>query len=343
MRSTLGGMALVLNGRCIHRPVTGVERYALQLHGALQRLGIPFRTLAPRTTTGVAGHLWEQVLLPLRLRRGEVLLGPANTGPWLVRDQLLVVHDLAWLEHPAWFSGLFAAWYRLLLPALIPRVRGLLTVSRTMADDLTRHFPTTTGRVHVVPPAVELHHDHAIVPGGPPLFLFMGPGDPRKDVGTFQRAFALLRARHPGAQAFIVGEAGRVFARRELRPGPGETWSGRVDDDALFTLMRRATALVMPSRYEGFGLPILEALARGCPVIASDLPVFRDTFGEAPVRVPAGDAATLADAMNGLIVDPQARTTRIGAGLAVAARFSFAAQDAALQQALRARVPELSR
>lgn len=336
-------MALVFNGRCLHRPVTGVERYALQLHGALQRLGIPFRTLAPRTTTGVAGHLWEQVLLPLRLRRGEVLLGPANTGPWLVRDQLLVVHDLAWLEHPAWFSGPFAAWYRLLLPTLIPRVRGLLTVSRTMAEDLTRHFPATTGRVHVVPPAVDLHRAPPVAPPGPPLFLFVGPGDPRKDVGTFQRAFALLRARHPGAQAVVVGDAGRVFARHERRHGPGETWTGRVNDAALHDLMDRATALVMPSRYEGFGLPILEALARGCPVIASDLPVFHDTFGEAPVRVPAGDAATLADAMNGLIVDPQARTTRIGVGLARAARFSVAAQDAALQQALRARVPELSR
>ncbi|MBL8009482.1 MAG: glycosyltransferase family 4 protein [Flavobacteriales bacterium] len=336
-------MALVLNGRCLHRPVTGVERYALQLHGALQRLGIPLRTLAPRTTTGVAGHLWEQVLLPLRLHRGEVLLGPANTGPWLVRDQLLVVHDLAWLEHPAWFSGPFAAWYRLLLPTLIPRVRGLLTVSRTMAEDLTRHFPATTGRVHVVPPAADLHRAPSVAPPGPPLFLFVGPGDPRKDVGTFQRAFALLRARHPGAQAVVVGDAGRVFARHERRHGPGETWTGRVNDAALHDLMDRATALVMPSRYEGFGLPILEALARGCPVIASDLPVFHDTFGEAPVRVPAGDAATLADAMNGLIVDPQARTTRIGVGLARAARFSVAAQDAALQQALRARVPELSR
>ena len=336
-------MALVLNGRCLHRPVTGVERYALQLHGALQRLGIPLRTLAPRTTTGVAGHLWEQVLLPLRLHRGEVLLGPANTGPWLVRDQLLVVHDLAWLEHPAWFSGPFAAWYRLLLPALIPRVRGLLTVSRTMAEDLTRHFPATTGRVPVVPPAADLHRAPSVAPPGPPLFLFVGPGDPRKDVGTFQRAFALLRARHPGAQAVVVGDAGRVFARHERRHGPGETWTGRVNDAALHDLMDRATALVMPSRYEGFGLPILEALARGCPVIASDLPVFHDTFGEAPVRVPAGDAATLADAMNGLIVDPQARTTRIGVGLARAARFSVAAQDAALQQALRARVPELSR
>ena len=336
-------MALVLNGRCLHRPVTGVERYALQLHGSLQRLGIPFRTITPRTTTGVAGHLWEQLLLPMRLRKGELLLGPANTGPWLVRDQLLVVHDLAWLEHPAWFSGPFAAWYRLLLPALIPRVRGVITVSRTMADDLSRHFPSTTGRVHVVPPAVELHRAPAVVPSGPPLFLFVGPGDPRKDVGTFQRAFALLHARHPGAQAFVVGEAGRVFARRELRPGPGETWTGRVDDDALFALMRRATALVMPSRYEGFGLPILEALARGCPVIASDLPVFRETFGDAPLRVPAGDAATWARVMNALVNDPQARATRARGGLACAATFSISAQDAALLRALRALAPELSR
>lgn len=335
-------MALVLNGRCLHRPVTGVERYALQLEAALRRLGVPFRTITTRQASGFTGHLWEQLVLPLRLNRDELLLGPANTGPWLLRDQLLVVHDLAWLEHPEWFSGAFGTWYRLLLPSLIPRVRGVFTVSRTMADELARHFPATAGRIHVVPPAVALESEPGPAPTGPPLFLFLGPGDPRKEVGIFQRAFALCRERRPEAQAVIVGDAGRVFARQDLRPGPGETWTGRVDDDALFALMRRATALVMPSRYEGFGLPILEAMARGCPVIASDLPVFREAFGDAALRVPVGDATTLAGAMTELANDPQSRAARVRSGLLRATPYAFAAQDAALHQALRAFAPELS-
>ncbi|MBK9276302.1 MAG: glycosyltransferase family 4 protein [Flavobacteriales bacterium] len=335
-------MALVLNGRCLHRPVTGVERYALQLEAALQRLELPFRTITTRHASGFTGHLWEQLVLPLRLRRHDLLLGPANTGPWLLRDQLLVVHDLAWLEHPEWFSGAFGTWYRLLLPSLIPRVRGLITVSRTVADELARQVPSTAQRIQVVPPAVAQDNEPGPAPTGPPLFLFIGPGDPRKEVGIFQRAFALCRERRPEALAVIVGDAGRVFARQDLRPGPGETWTGRVDDDALFALMRRATALVMPSRYEGFGLPILEAMARGCPVIASDLPVFRESFGDAALRVPVGEATTLAGAMTELANDPQSREARVRSGLLRATHYAFDAQDAALHQALRAFAPELS-
>ncbi|NUQ16808.1 MAG: glycosyltransferase, partial [Flavobacteriales bacterium] len=146
-------MALVLNGRCLHRPVTGVERYALQLQAALARTGLPLRTIITRHAHGIAGHAWEQLLLPARLRRGDLLIGPANTGPWSVRDQVLVVHDLAWHHHPQWFTGPFGAWYRWLIPALLPRVRGILTVSGTVAGELAGRFPRTAGRIHVVPPA----------------------------------------------------------------------------------------------------------------------------------------------------------------------------------------------
>ncbi len=334
-------MALVLNGRCLHRPVTGVERYALQLEAALQRLELPFRTLTTRHASGFTGHLWEQLVLPLRLRRHDLLLGPANTGPLLLRDQVLVVHDLAWLHHPQWFAGAFGRWYRLLLPALIPRVRGLLAVSGTVAGELADRFPRTAGRIHVVPPATAPTGATPGAPGAAPLLLFVGPGDPRKDVGTFQRAFARHRERHPASQAVVVGDAGRVFASLRLQPGAGETWTGRVDDAALRTLMRRATALVMPSRMEGFGLPALEAMSAGCPVITSDIPVFREVFGEAVLHVPVGDAATLANAMTRLVNDPQLRASLVQRGATCCARFSTQAQDAALRQALAALAPEL--
>lgn len=334
-------MALVLNGRCLHRPVTGVERYALQLQAALARTGLPLRTITTRHAHGIAGHAWEQLLLPARLRRGDLLIGPANTGPWSVRDQVLVVHDLAWHHHPQWFTGPFGAWYRWLIPALLPRVRGILTVSGTVAGELAGRFPRTAGRIHVVPPAAAAHPAPPAAPDAPPFFLFVGPADPRKDVATFQRAFALLREQHPQARAVVVGGAGRVFARPHHAPGPNESWTGRVDDAALRDLMRRATALVMPSLYEGFGLPVLEAMACGCPAITSDIAVFRDVYGEAVLRVPAGDAATLAHAMTRLADDPRLRTTLVQRGAACRARFSLEAQDAALRRALEALAPEL--
>ncbi len=328
-------MALVLNGRCLQRPVTGVERYALQLQQVLARMDMPFRTEHPRGTGPAAGHLWEQFALPLRLQRGEILISPANTGPLLARDQVLVVHDLAWLHHPEWFSWGFATWYRSLLPALMKRVRGVMTVSPHVAADISAQWPRLAGRIHVVPPAA-MRPPRSATPlrDREPFLLFIGPGDPRKDVRTFQRAFALHRSVNPSVRAVVVGDGGHVFAATGAQPAEGEHWMGRVDDTILSDLMLRATALVMPSRLEGFGLPVLEAMAHGCPAIVSDLPVFRENFGEAVLRVPAGDAATLAAAMNRLVTEPGLGEHHARAGLERAAQFTRAAQLKALQDAI---------
>src|SRR6266498_111984 len=116
---------VVVNGRFLNRRITGVERYGREI---LRCVGSSYRVeLTGRQ--GWSGHMWEQFILPTKLSQHSILWSPANTGPLIVRNQVLTIHDLSPLEHPEWFRASFAAWYRLFLPILARRVRMVFTPS----------------------------------------------------------------------------------------------------------------------------------------------------------------------------------------------------------------------
>src|SRR6516165_10319995 len=111
----------------------GVQRYIAELQ---TRLKDRLTTVAPdRPMQGVRGHVWEQSALP-RIVGDGLLWSPANTGPLRVASQVITIHDIALLDHPEWFNSVFAVWYRWLTPALIKRVRQVITVSRFSRERL---------------------------------------------------------------------------------------------------------------------------------------------------------------------------------------------------------------
>jgi len=285
-------MALVFNGRCLARPIGGVERYARQLLPLLARLEPAMRVVVPRQAPPsgldvdllvepfgrLRGHAWEQFDLPRALGPGDALLSPANTAPLRAGRQAVVVHDLAFLHHPEWFRPAFARWYRWLMPRLMLRATTVITVSEAMRDEILQAYAPDPAKVFVVPPHAQAppvgDGTPCDVPG--PFVLLVGHDDPRKGVLP---AIDLLHAAEPGLHAVVVGRERRPF-RRVARPAdPRVTWLGPVDDLQLHWLYRHARALIHPSHYEGFGLTVLEALQRGCPVVARPLPVIRDAFG----------------------------------------------------------------
>src|ERR1051325_4155548 len=127
---------VVVNGRFLSRRVTGVERYG---HEILQCIGSNYRVESTRQQ-GWMGHTWEQFVLPTKLRRDSILWSPANTGPLMIRNQVLTIHDLSPLEHPEWFRASFAVWYRLFLPILAKRVRKIFTPSEYVKQKVTQRF-----------------------------------------------------------------------------------------------------------------------------------------------------------------------------------------------------------
>lgn len=166
--------------------------------------------------------------------------------------------------------------------------------------------------------------------GGPPLdpvaypkepyFLFVGGTEKRKNLGLVLAAFADVE----GFELRVVGKNTASPIHDERREQPGVRWLGFVGEDELVELYRHATALVFPSRYEGFGLPVLEAMARHTPVIAADASSIPEVAKGAAILVDPDDVLALGDAMRRVGADADLREDMIGRGIAVLSSFSWA-------------------
>ncbi len=331
----------LVNCRTLGAPGSGVQRY---LRSLLAAMGEGLERAAPRAhAPGLRGHAWEQCVLP-GLLRGRRLWSPGNTGPIAVRDQVVTVHDAAVLDHPAWFRPGFAAWYGVLVRALLERCLRVITVSEFSRERLARHAPRAIPRIRVVPNGV----DALFSPAGPaeiervrraftldqPYLLYTGNLEPRKNLGTLLAAWRGA-AQWPGILVLAGAPLDVCRASVRMPVPPSVRLLGRVEDADLPALMSGAAAFVYPSLYEGFGLPVLEALACGSPVLCSDIPALREVAGDAACYIPAPDVVAWRDAMREALARPEWGRARVAAGLRIAARFSWQQSAALTWRALR--------
>lgn len=328
---------IVVNVRTLHAPQSGVQRYAREL---AQQWGAGVDRMGPAgTAQGIRGHLWEQCVLPARLR-GRLLFSPGNTGPLICRRQVVTIHDASVFDCPQAFTGMFARWYRWLLPRLAGRVARVVTVSAFSRDRLVHHLRVPAERIQVIPNGVTLPASAPAAEACERLrqrlrlperfFLSVGSNDPRKDLRRLVAAFA--QARPPGWELVLAGGVNpRLFAGTAFGEAEGVRVLGRVGDAELDGLYHLAGAFVFPSLYEGFGLPPLEAMARGCPVICADSSCLPEVCGPdrqrggAPWYFRAGSTPALAQALAGFAQLPgAARAEMAAAGRRQAALYSWA-------------------
>jgi glycosyltransferase involved in cell wall biosynthesis len=316
-------VSVVVNGRLLARRVTGVERYGREI---LRYIGDQCQIESTRRQ-GWRGHAWEQLRLPVKLSQNSVLWSPANTGPLWIRNQVLTIHDLSPLEHPEWFRAGFATWYRLFLPILARRVNQVLTPSEYVKQKVMRRFRIS--RVLVTPNGV----DHSIFhPGAkqnqldlPACYiLFVGTLEPRKNLKLLLRAWNEIKDEFRDVWLMIVGVSGSVFRTTHL-PHDMERvrFAGYVDDETLAGLYASAALLVFPSMEEGFGLPALEAMASGTPVIVSDGGALPEVIGQAGLIFRAPDQNELICVMKEGLRNPGLRSELRDKGLERARMFSW--------------------
>jgi glycosyltransferase involved in cell wall biosynthesis len=232
-------------------------------------------------------HATNFVLPPLRRARGVV-----------------TIHDLAFLRHPEMVSAASAR-YRALVPRSLKRASVVLTPSAATASALQEEYdvgcPVVVTPLGVDPrwaaarPSDEATRARLGLP--PSYLLFVGTIEPRKDLRTLLAAHRLLPDAPP---LVLVGPTGWG----EHLDVSGCIATGYLDDDVLPGVVAGATALVVPSRDEGFGLPVIEALAAGTPVVASDLPVLREVGGTVTTYAEPGDPAAFAAALQRVLDDP---------------------------------------
>ena len=286
------------------------------------------------------GLVWQQRLLPVAARGDhlDVFFSPAYACPLALRvPRVTAVHDLSFFSHPQDFTASDGLRRRLLTGLSVTASRKVLACSEFTRRELVGRFPAVADRVIHVP----LGPDDDLPPAPPrdaarrrlgvsgPYLITVGAVLNRRCLPELLRAIAWLAPRHPDLVLDVVGE-NRTHPRLDLPALVGSLGlsdrvrlSGFVDDDALADRYSAADGAVFLSEYEGFGLPALEAAARGVPLVVGRPPSLGEIFGEAALLVSPRDESGVARALDRVLVEPGLRERLIAAGHDLAGRYSW--------------------
>jgi glycosyltransferase involved in cell wall biosynthesis len=340
-----------INGRFLTQRMTGVQRYAHEIVTALdeilsdQSIGARLPELRLVLPPGVAakpvvsnigidqtnfgsGHVWDQFVLPFYARSGVLSLG--NFGPVAARNHIVCIHDANTFIQPDSYSRGFGLAYRTLLPLIGRRASRIATVSRFSADMLVKYGVCRPEKLFIAPNG----HEHALRWDATrarlplldtlqrPYVLLLGSSARHKNIRVIlDQAPALDQA---GIDIVVVGAASSIFSAGAAAYRRSNIHHvGYVGDDDLAALYGGALCLVFPSKTEGFGIPPLEAMTRGCPVISSNAASLAEVGGEAVAYVDPDQSDRWRDAIIGLAGNPDLRATMVARGRKQAALFSW--------------------
>lgn len=338
-------LKIALDTQAARQQRTGIGMYAAALLQALMEDG----TVAPvaidwgcdpvmRVPQRIA---WQQLRLPARARaaHADLLHVTGFDAPlWRPLPTVLTLHDLIGMLFPQRLPPIARLYWSRWLPFSVRFADAVITDSRWARDDIVRLLGLPAERVTVVPLAA----DRRFTPQPPAeiarvrhtlglpaqMLLYVGTLEPRKGVDTLIEAWALLANRWPAARLVIAGKKGWYTNEldalvQRLGLGARVQFTGYIADADLPALYAAAHAFSFPSRYEGFGLPPLEAMACGTPVIVSNASSLPEVVGDAGLLVPPDDVAALAAAIERIFAAPDLRAELAQRGATQAARFSW--------------------
>lgn len=360
---------IYINGRFLTQKVTGIQRYAREMLAALDRhitqqpwpqvrfeLLVPSGTDVPvlnsivaRHLAGGQGHAWEQWAL-WRATRDGVLLNFASTGPLWHARQIVTVHDASVYRVPDAFSWKFRLWYKFLLNGLVRRATLTLVVSEFARQEVQRYFGGHADRLVVTSEGWQ----HLLRVGGAhsealpadllqtKYFLAVSSPTPNKNFALIEQA---LRTSGTQDLKFLIAGShhAKVFGGTQSgSPDSAQVkYLGYVSDSDLLHLYRNAQAFVFPSRYEGFGIPPLEAMSQGCPVLASNIDSVKEVCADAALYFDPESPASLLDVLEHFKKHPEARPVLAARARERAAMFSWDAAALRVVDALRRYVSQI--
>jgi glycosyltransferase involved in cell wall biosynthesis len=321
---------VVINGRFLTQRGTGVQRYScetlLALDALLERspisgvefvLAVPGGAKPPKLASirvarlaWLRGHLWEQITLPA-FARGDLLVNFNYSAPLVKRNQLVTMHDATVRAMPNCFSRSYRLVQDALISGLRSRVATIMTVSAFSARELRSHYAVKReivvgreGWSHAVArgDAATILAKHGLTPGD--YLLTVGSLKPNKNLEVVAQALALTPV--PWTVAVAGAADTRIFRDSQRKPAHLR-FLGFVPDDELGVLYANAAWFLFPSLYEGFGLPALEAMANGCPVIAANAGSLPEVCADAALYFDPANPAELAALLSGTARDSAQR------------------------------------
>lgn len=343
---------IFINGRFLDQPVTGVQRYSLELLHCLddqlgkERSGSHQGSvvcLTPRKNRAdpgwkhiqvkevgrFSGNVWEQVDLPAAAKN-ELLFSPANIGPYVGRRQIVTIHDPSVFAVPFAYSRLFRLKYRTIIHRLGKTAQKIITVSEFSRRELERWCGIPRAKMEVIYEGKEhilrQSPDETVFArfgiGERPFFLAVGSNSPHKNFSAAVRAFEAANLEN--VDLVITGGSFSKVFQSPVENLPGSyIRTGYISDGELRALYNRAVGLVYPSLYEGFGLPPLEAMACGCPVICSNAASLPEVGGDAVLYCDPTDILEIARQMKRVVSEPGLQAELREKGIAQAEKFSW--------------------
>lgn len=350
---------IYVNGRFLQQPVTGIQRYGRELlrvwDGLIERREInpnqlKITVLVPRGKLDpprlrhieiarvgrLRGQLWTQLELPVCSKDG-LLFSPDNLQPLMspyLGKSVVTVHDLTFRLFPRAHTTAFRILYGLLIPSAIRNASALVTPSEAEKANLLGHYPKAKDRISVVhlgSPPIE-----ASAPRRRPLrqaqmgsperyILWVGSLISRKNPqGAIDAAAIVNQEIHLPLVIVGTGHRGMKSTRIKLPASDSVQIPERfTPSEELVALYRSAVCLLFPTFYEGFGLPAVEAMAYGCPVITSDIPVMREVCGDAALYCNPNRPEDIADKVKLLAANAEMQIQLRARGLRRAAQFSW--------------------
>jgi glycosyltransferase involved in cell wall biosynthesis len=358
--------SVFLNGRFFSQSVTGVQRFSMEIAGAIDglvasgewpetvvltppqvdpsgilRAAAAFQRLRLREVGRTGGHLWEQAELP-GAARGGILVSLGNTAPVLAgRRQVVVIHDAGVFDTPESYSLRFRAWYKALQHGLVRTGVQVATVSEFSRRRIAARLGIDPARITVMyegadhilrvaadPDTLARHH---LRPRG--FALVVSSRVAHKNLAALHEAAAALERR--GLLIAVAGAANPDVFRDVPDADFAERRLGRVSDGELRSLYENAACLLFPSRYEGFGLPPVEAMACGCPVLAARGGAVEEICADGALYFSPGDQQSIIAAVERLLDETGLADDLRVRGRVRAAALSWKASARALGQVVR--------
>jgi glycosyltransferase involved in cell wall biosynthesis len=327
-------LMVVINARTLGGAMGGQQRVTDEIVKRLKGL----HPVSPsKPLLGVKGHLWEQAILPFQLK-GRWLWSPSGTGPITIRNQIVTMHDAAPFDVPDCFSPSFTRFYQNLLPLLAKRVAKIVTVSNFSRQRLAFHLKIPEQNIEVIDNGISgsfhpFHADDIAKIRGqfdlPQRYMLVSAtADRRKNFACLLKAWQdIADCLSPDLHLIAIGNLSRthVFGGHDLGALAAKRFRhiGFVSDEALPPLIAGAEAFLFPSLYEGFGLPILEAMACGTPVLTSNIGAMKEVAGDAALLVDPHDPQSLKKGLLQLASNEDLRTMLHGKGMLHAQKYTW--------------------
>lgn len=293
---------IYINARFLTKRITGVERYATEISLALKKIDSEIILLSPNRVLKetyiekfnikkvgfLNNYFWEQFELPLFLGKNKnpLLINLTNTAPVIYKNQITVIHDLAFIHNPGWYTKKAALFFKWIVKRSALSSKHIITVSNFSKREIVKYLNISSEKISVIPEAVPsciVDLSRLDFPNNwGNYILAVSTLEPRKNLVNLIKAF--LKLNLDGYKLLIVGAQNKIVFKEpelgRLKLNDNIVFLGYVDDPTLVGLYKNAKLFTYISYYEGFGIPPLEALVCGCPVLASNSSSIPEVCGE---------------------------------------------------------------